>query len=470
MKKLETAQQANARRVREQRELEKRKRQLEKVSPPSYLLYMLIVLSVVYIVDEITSNIYNSLQSEMIADFFVNGMGLEFNTGLATYSAMTAPLYVVMVITPFYKSLADRFGRKLFLVLNTVGMGIGMFICMIAPNPVIYICGIGVIYFLMNNDMQVLYVMESAPEKHRAKLTSITKAIALFGVMVIPVLRDVFMSNDGSKWQQVYMIPSIVAVVVGLSAIVLMPETPAYLKRRIAYLEMSDEEREVLLSKEKKSSEGSDGGVVDALKYIFKHKQMRAIALCAFIYVTSTGGTSYYESIMKTGGMTTADITTAMYFIPIVNATMTFFSGFITDFLGRKKACLALSSVTLAGLVSFVLTASFGITPALVGVSYGFFIGGLWSVADILFIMLPGESTPTNLRVSVVGTMGIMSGVGNVISIAIMTVGMLFVESIGMLCLCVCVPFLLASMVILITMVHETKGVDLATVTGSEWD
>ena len=470
MKKLETAQQANARRVREQRELEKRKRQLEKVSPPSYLLYMLIVLSVVYIVDEITSNIYNSLQSEMITDFFVNGMGLEFNTGLATYSAMTAPLYVVMLITPFYKSLADRFGRKLFLVLNTVGMGLGMFICMIAPNPIVYICGIGVIYFLMNNDMQVLYVMESAPEKHRAKLTSITKAIALFGVMVIPMLRDVFMSNDGSKWQQVYMIPSIVAVVVGLSATVLMPETPAYLKRRIAYLEMSDEEREALLSKEKKATEGSDGGVVDALKYIFKHKQMRAIALCAFIYVTSTGGTSYYESIMKTGGMTTADITTAMYFIPIVNATMTFFSGFITDFLGRKKACLALSSVTLAGLVSFVLTASFGITPALVGVSYGFFIGGLWSVADILFIMLPGESTPTNLRVSVVGTMGIMSGVGNVISIAIMTVGMLFVESIGMLCLCVCVPFLLASMVILITMVHETKGVDLATVTGSEWD
>lgn len=470
MKKTETMEQAASRREREQRELAKRKRQLERIAPPSYLLYMLIVLSVVYIVDEITSNIYNSLQSEMITDFFVNGMGLEFNTGLATYSAMTTPLYVIMLITPFYKSLADRFGRKLFLVLNTVGMGLGMFVCMMAPNPVVYICGIGIIYFLMNNDMQVLYVMESAPEKHRAKLTSITKSIALLGVTFIPILRDIFMSNDGSKWQQVYMIPSIVAVVVGLAAIVLMPETPTYLKRRIAYLEMSDEERAALANQEKKSTEESDGGVVAALKYIFKHKQMRAIALCAFIYVTSTGGTSYYESIMKTGGMTTADITTAMYFIPLVNAAMTFISGFITDFLGRKRACIALSSVTLIGLVSFVLSASFGIAPALVGISYGFFIGGLWSVADILFIMLPGESTPTNLRVSVVGTMGIMSGVGNVISIAIMTVGMLFIKSIGLLCLCVCVPFLVVSMIVLITMVHETKGVDLSTVTGSEWD
>ena len=457
-------------REKELRELAKRKKQLERISPPSYLLYMLIVLSVVYIVDEITSNIYNSLQSEMITDFFVNGMGLEFNTGLATYSAMTAPLYAVMLITPFYKSLADRFGRKLFLVLNTVGMGIGMFVCMIAPNPVVYVCGIGIIYFLMNNDMQVLYVMESAPEKHRAKLTSITKAIALFGVTVIPMLRDIFMKNDGSKWQMVYMIPAIVAVIVGLSAIILMPETTAYLKRRIAYLELTEEERAKLESEEKKSTEESDGGVIVALKYIFKHKQMRAVALCAFVYVSATGGTSYYESIMKTGGMSTSEITTAMYFIPIVNAIMTAISGFITDYLGRKRSCVTLSVVTLAGLISFVLSSSAGISPALVGVSYGFFIGGLWSVADILFIMIPGESTPTNLRVSVVGTMGIMSGVGNVLSIAIMTVGMLFVKSIGLLCLCVCVPFLVCSLIILITKVNETKGVDLSTVTGSEWD
>ena len=52
----------------------------------------------------------------------------------------------------------------------------------------------------------------------------------------------------------------------------------------------------------------------------------------------------------------------------------------------------------------------------------------------------------------------------------IMTVGMLFVESIGMLCLCLCVPFLLIATVILITCVGETKGVDLSAVTGAEWD
>ena len=452
---------------KEQRGLSKARKTLNKISMPGYMAYLLTVLCMVYIVDEIASNICNSLQSDMVTQFYVNAKGVDFNTGLATYSAMTAPLYVLMIITPFYKSLADRYGRKLFLALNTFGMGVGMLICMLAPNPIVYLMGVGVINFLMNNDMQVLYIMESVSEKHRAKFTSITKAIALLGVMAIPALRDLFMSDGNGDWQQVFMIPAIAGMVIGVASLIAMPETPAYLKRRIARLEKTQEPDD---SESGNSSEQSQGGVKDALKFIFKHRQMRSIALCAFIFVASTGGTNYYESIMKTGGMTTNQITTAMFFIPLVNAAMTAASGFITDLIGRKRSVIVHTVIALVGLVSFVCSANFGLPPVLVGISYGFFIGGLWSAADILFILLPGESTPTNLRVSVVGTMGIMSGVGNVLSVAIMTVGMLFVESIGLLYLCVAVPFLLSAMIILVSKVNETKGVDLSAVTGFEWD
>ena len=447
-----------------QREITKAKKTMSKVLLPGYMAYILTILSMVYIVDEIASNIYNSLQSDMVTQFYVNGKGLDFNTGLATYSAMTAPLYVIMIITPFYKSLADRFGRKIFLAINTFGMGIGMLICMLAPNPIVYLVGVGVINFLMNNDMQVLYIMESVPEKHRAKFTSITKAVALLGVMAIPTLRNLFMADGGGAWQKVFMIPAIAGMVMGIVSLLAMPETPTYLKRRIARLEKSED------TENSNSEEESQGSVKDAIKFIFGHKQMRAIALCAFIFVASTGGTNYYESIMKTGGMSTDNITTAMFFIPLINAAMTALSGFITDLIGRKRSVMVHTAIALVGLVSFVCCSNFGISPVLVGVSYGFFIGGLWSAADILFILIPGESTPTNLRVSVVGTMGIMSGVGNVLSVAIMTVGMLFIESIGFLYLGVAIPFLLIAMVILVTKVNETKGVDLTTVTGSEWD
>lgn len=447
-----------------QREITKTKKTMSKVLMPGYMAYMLTILSMVYIVDEIASNIYNSLQSDMVTQFYVNGKGLDFNTGLATYSAMTAPLYVIMIITPFYKSLADRFGRKIFLAINTFGMGVGMLICMLAPNPIVYLVGVGVINFLMNNDMQVLYIMESVPEKHRAKFTSITKTVALLGVMAIPTLRNLFMADGGGAWQKVFMIPAIAGMVMGMISLIAMPETPTYLKRRIARLEKTED------TENSNSEEKSQGSVKDAIKFIFGHKQMRAIALCAFIFVASTGGTNYYESIMKTGGMSTDNITTAMFFIPLINAAMTALSGFITDLIGRKRSVMVHTGIALVGLVSFVCCSNFGISPVIVGISYGFFIGGLWSAADILFILIPGESTPTNLRVSVVGTMGIMSGVGNVLSVAIMTVGMLFIESIGFLYLGVAIPFLLIAMVILVSKVNETKGVDLTTVTGSEWD
>jgi len=470
MPKIETDEKRLARKARESKELERRQKQLNKRKPKFYLVYLLVVLSIVYIVDEITSNICSSMQSEVITEFFVNAKGMEFNSGLAAFTAMSTPLYMMMILMPFYKSLADKYGRKLFLVINTVGMGIGMGICMSAGNPIIYLCGMMVINFVMYNDMQVMYVMECAPEKHRAKLTSLTKAVALLGVTAIPLLRDLFMGNDGSRWREVFMIPAIIAVVVGLAAIFLMDETPIFLSRRISYLQMSDEERAAKALGEQKAAEQNNSGVITALKFILKHKQIRAVVICGIIFMLSTGVTSYYESIMKTGGMTTSQVTQAMYYIPFCNALMTAIGGFITDAIGRKKSAILLSSIAFVGLITFVVASNMALPTAIVGISYGFFIGGLWSVSDMLCIIVAGESSPTNMRASVLGTLSLLVGIGSMLSSVTIMVGMLFVKNIGLLSLCTCGPFMLISLIILITCVHETKGMDLNTVTGAEWD
>ena len=470
MAKIETEAKRVSRKNREALELRRREGQLQKKHPKGYLWYLLVVLSIVYIVDEITSAMGSAMQSEVVTDFFVRGMNMEYNTGLAAFTAMGAPVYGVMALMPFYKALADKYGRKLFLVINTIGMGIGLGICMNAQGPLVYILGMLVVNFVMYNDMQVIYVMECAPEKHRAKLTSLTKAVALLGVTLIPVLRDTFMGDDGSQWRKVFLIPAIVAAVVGIAAIFLMDETPVFLRKRVDYLQMSDEERAAKAASEKKAADESKGGVIRALKFIVSHKQLRAVAICGFVFLSATGVTNYYESIMKTGGMNTRQVTEAMYYIPFFNALMTAIGGFMTDSLGRKKSAVVLSSVAFVGLGAFVLSANFGMSPVVVGISYGFFIGGLWSVADMLCLIIAGESSPTHLRASVLGSMSLLSGLGGMVSGVAITVGMLFVDSIGILCLCICAPFMLGAIVLLLTQVHETKGIDLNTVTGAEWD
>ncbi len=470
MAKTLTPEKLAAQKTREAKELARCQKELSRKKPKGYLWYLLVILSIVYIVDEITSAMGSAMQSEVVTEFFVLGKGMEFNNGLAAFTAMSAPLYMMMILMPFYKSLADKYGRKLFLVLNTVGMGIGLGICMGAASPLVYLCGMLVINFVMYNDMQVMYVMECAPEKHRAKLTSLTKAVALLGVTLIPTLRDAFMGSDGSQWRKVFLVPAILALVVGLSAIFLLRETPVFLARRAAWLEMPEDRRAALVQGEKQAADESKGGVGRALKFIFAHKQIRAVAICALVFMFATGVTGFYESIMKTGGMDTAQVTRAMYFIPFFNAAMTLLGGFITDALGRKRSAVILSSVAFLGLVTFILCANFGMPPAAVGISYGLFIGGLWSVSDMLCIIVVSESTPTYLRASVLGAVSLIVGIGTMLSNVFITVGMLLVPSIGLLCLFLCTPFLLASILILITRVHETKGVDLNTVTGTEWD
>lgn len=462
-----------ARAARKQRELSeaaRRQRQLDKKRPPYYLAYLLVVLSIVYIVDEISSNMGSSLKSEVVTDFFVRGRGMELNQGIALFDTMSIPLYMTMIAMPFYKALADRFGRKPFLVINTLGMGVGLAVCMVSGSPIVYLLGMLIVNFFMYNDIQVVYVMENAPERSRAKLTALTKAVGLLGVALIPFLRDVFMGNDGSQWRKVFGIPAALGIVVGLAAIFLMGETPVFLRKRLDYLNMSDEERETQAKEQKKAADQSKGGVGRALKFMVRHRQIRAVAICGIVFAIATGVTGYYEPIMKTSGMTTGLITKAMYFNTVCYALITAVSGFIIDGLGRKKSAVLLSILAFLGLTGFVLSARFGLSPAIVGLAYGIFQGGLWSVSDMLCLLVAGESSPTHLRASVMATMSLVFGLGTALANGVIIIGMLFVDSIGLLSLCVCAPFMIISIILLITQVHETRDVDLATVTGEEWD
>ena len=467
MEKTETEAARAARRLREERELHKRKAQLGKRHAPFYLIYLLVVLSIVYIVDEVSSNMGTFMKSEVVTEFWPN---MDLKDGVSTYEAMIMPLYATMIAMPFYKSLADRFGRKPFLVINTVGMGVGLAVCMVAPVPLVYLLGMLLVNFFMYNDMQVIYVMEHASEGSRAKLTSLTKAVGLLGVVLIPILRDVYMGNDGSQWRKVFMIPAIMGVVIGLAAILLMRETPVFLEKRVEYLSMTDEEREALAQEKKKAADESKGGVVRALKFMVKHKQIRAVAICCLVFAVATGVTGYYEPIMKDTGMQPAEITDVMYFNTVTYALLTFGSGFVIDGLGRKKSAVVLSIMAFLGLVTFILSAQFRLSPAVIGISYGIFQGGLWSVSDMLCLLIAGESSPTHLRASVMATMGLFFGMATAIINVVLMACIPHVGSIGLLSLFICAPFMLLSIILLITKIHETRDVDLNTVTGAEWD
>ena len=82
------------------------------------------------------------------------------------------------------------------------------------------------------------------------------------------------------------------------------------------------------------------------------------------------------------------------------------------------------------------------------------------------------ESAPTNLRSSVLSAQFLMMGVGYIVAYGI---GLPLITALGntyvpLITLCLAVPGMVASLIVMMTKVHDTKGIDLDTVTGLEWD
>ena len=458
--------------MREQRELLRLNREAQRPRGALYLLFVMIVLTIIYIVDEITSNMNSSMQPYALFDLFkiasrdVNSEA--YKGAINTVAPWSTAANLFLIITPFYKALSDRYGRRLFLMINTVGMGVGMLIVMTAHSVVQYILGMLFMMFFTPNDMQVLYIMETAPKEKRATYSFVAKGIALISVSLIGVLSRMFLKEDvASSWRMVYLIPVIVAIVVGAGSFFLVRETPVFVEQRLGFLSLSPEQRMEKAKEDKKSGTAEQGGVFRAIKFIFKTPQLRWIFIAGFLFFATTFYTSYYSTVLE-GAMSTDLVSTVLIIYPLINGVVTIVSGFFSDKLGRKKACMILGGLAVSGLLLFVLACRLGWGPIAAGVFYGCSIGGLWSMSDTLILTMPAESAPSGMRASVMGTISVMIGAGMFIGQALFIVLQNFLPM-DLLFLLICVPFMAVSLLLLMLKVKETKNVDLDNITADTY-
>ncbi|WP_024867084.1 MFS transporter [Butyrivibrio sp. FCS014] len=453
---------------KEQRQLAKLQAESARRKPIHYIGLAMIVLTIIYIVDEITSNMNSAMQPYVLFDLF-NITSRNVNSQEYTNAFnVVAPIQVfsnfLLIITPFYKALSDKYGRKLFLMLNTIGMGLGMCIVMTAQNVVWYILGMLFMMFFTPNDMQVLYIMETAPKEKRATYSFVAKGIALVSVSLIGVFSRMFLKETvPSSWRMVYLIPVISALVIGGLSYFFMRETPVFLEQRIGYLSLSSEEREQKKKEDKAAGTSEDGGVFKAIKFIFTNRQLRWILIAGFIFFATTFYTSYYATVLE-GAMSTEMVATALVIYPFFNGLITILSGFFSDKLGRKKVCLILGSLAIFGLLAFVLSCRLHLGPIAAGIAYGCSIGGLWSMSDTLILTMPAESSPSGMRSSVMGTISVLIGGGMFLGQALFIICQNFMPM-DILFMIICLPFMALSLIILLLKVKETKDADLDNIT-----
>ena len=477
MSKVLTPEQIRKKELRKAKELAYWQKQKARPKSNTYFWYLVLIIALIYAVDEIASQINSLMQTEIANEFFKSESAV---TILNLLNVVAIPFQIIGIL---YRPLADRFGRKTFLVINTFGMALALFVIFLSGNVIMYFIGACMILFFVPHDMHVVYIMETAPAKSRAITYSVVKFFANMAVMLVPVLRRMLMHSAG-EWRNVYMIPAIVGIVVSLVALLCARETDAFIESRIRYLSMT--EKELQAEEAKKKAQDSQGGLVDALKFGFSHKQLRWVFICFALAGIGVVGSMNYQAILTHGyaqsvyGANTKEfldlvsvnqVSQALTLYPIGMALSQVIMGFISDKKGRKAAAITVAANCVISFIAFTLGAKMCLDPYLVGFFCGAFVGSYYSTNDVL-IMMASESAPTNLRSSATSAQTVVGFVGYAIGFIINTIfALIFGDGvIGTVALCLLVPSFVITLIALVKKTHDTKGINLETVTGTEWD
>lgn len=455
----------------------------EKAKPKKggYLLFLILIICIVYVTDEIASQIQTLMKTEIATDLLAR-FG---DSSIGVLDILGIVAFPFQGLSLLYKPLSDRYGRKPFLVINTLGMGLGLFFIFLSDNLVLYVIGAVIVAFFVPHDMQVVYVTETSPPKHRAKIFSFVKCVSTLGLMLIPLLRRTLMT-DASQWRMVYLVPAVLGMVVAFIALLTLRESDVYIESRLKYLRMTDEEREA--GKIAKDASAAQGGLGAAFRFVTKNNQLRWLYLAIAFGTIGVLITMQYQAIISYGyaqafleqglyetldaaldAVSVGAVTSALFMFPVGSGLIQLSHGFIADKFGRKASLVAMAAATLVSLVLFSVGSEKAWDPYIVGFFSGVCIGSFWAVTDINALMV-SESSPTNLRSSIVSLQMFALGVGYVVTycVGVPLITHFGNSSIPTVSLCLALPSLAASLAIIILKVKETKGVNLEIAGTSE--
>lgn len=473
-------------------QIQKIQKELDRKKPSGFIAYLVLIVCLVYITDELASNICTQMKTEIANTLFAS-----FGDGsLAKLETLGLISYPCIAISLFYRTLADKLGRKPFLIINTLGMALGMFIIFVSNSIFMYILGYCVISFFVPHDMQVVYIMETAPAGHRAKIYSVIKCISTLGVMLIPLLRRLFMPTPAA-WRNVFMIPAVIGAVSCLCALLFARETDAFLENKLKYLKQLSADTNSSADANSSAEANARGGFFAAFKYSMKNAQLRRLNILMGLFNMGFIITMYYqvmisygyaEGLVASGGIAslggaasssalgvlasstvsefdlaleyvgTNQVTQALFLFPIGSALVQLTHGFISDRIGRKPTAVIMACTTIVSFIGFVLGARLMWPPYITGFLSGVCIGSFWGYGDIN-VMMMSESAPTNLRSSVLSSCYVIGVIGTFLGMGIL---LPLVSAFGnritsIATLCIALPGIVASIFVLLR-TEETKG------------
>ena len=456
--------------LKEQKELSRLKKAQERPDFKGYFGVLMALIILFQLLDMMATGIWNNLQEVIVRDFAGLDPNADITAGSAGYAQYQNTLsrmtllqvfsYVFLGIVPWYKSLADKVGRKPLFIFNAAFLGFAMFIGGLTESILIFLMASTVITFFTLHDMQILYVVESVPQNKRGTWMGIVTAVGNAASLIVIALRLTALKPDGSlgavPWRSIYIFVGVVGILVFALAALLLRESRPFLSSRIAHLEKTPEQRE----QEKKNAAKAQGGVVAGFKLIVKNKQLRWIAIATFCVNTANNLlASYNNSIMSQNGFDTVEITIALVASSAAAVLWGYLMGPISDKLGRKRGTVIFGILSAVSFTAFAFGTPYienGVVGSIAaGLLFGTSISSYSNILSLTTLMM-SESAPASMRSSVIGCCAFfrVSAV-----LAIVASSMLFkVLPTATACTVLAVPFLALGCLAIAFKTKETAG------------
>ena len=454
--------------MREQQEFSRLQKMKAMKKGKYYFAVLIVLILLVDIIDNLTTNATGTVTSAFIREFFIDGHlfgnNYDLNSGLALHNTINLIGYVIGLLTPFYKAQADRYGRKPLFVVSTLGMTLGLLIVYFSRNYFVFLLGNFIMTFFLSHDIQIIYLLEESPAKYRATVYSFIKGLGGLSAILLPLMRNFLLHNDETLWRNIFLLPGIAGLIICVLVFLFARETETFVDGRISYLSIPYEEREKQKqeNRKKKTADSNKAGIINAIKFIFSHKDLRNLIIIKTIFDAAIIAVTNYEPIMTEAGMTPENKTIALYFYPVIYCVSVMISGVLADRWGRKKTIVLFGTICFITFALFVVSARGLWNPRIVGLMYGLYLGGYWIGRDYMEIVST-EMVPTDIRASIVGAEGLLVYIGMAIGFAFVNIGILFMP-IWLTCLVFIVPCVSVSIFLFSRKVRETKGIDYRTI------
>ena len=421
--------------------------------PKFYFFYLVLILSMAYIIDEIATNINAAIQTEAVTTYF--GEVNKYTLVMSIAATISSVAFLV-------RSLADRFGRKPFLILNLFGMGVGMLVCFLARSLPYYLIGLSINFLFAPFDIQTLYIIEVSSEKRRAMNLSICKAIGMLGITIVPILKNAL---NIFGWQDAFFVPALLGLLTGILVIFFVRESDVFIADRINQIKLQLRKKPTKNKKKRKAKKDENPSLIDAIKYMFKEKTFLWLCLASLLFGICSIGTANYSLVLKPvseGAITYIDADSSIALYPFACALIIILNGIISDSLGRKVATIFDSVTAFLGIVFFFIGVVCTWHFALVGIFLGCFMGGYLSGVDT-FNVLCSEKSPTMYRSSIMSIINVAIAVGTTIATAIFMTFNAVINNlnVGILIIIVIPISLAGALYVLFRKVPETKGTAL---------